>query len=259
VSPRKKAAAVSHLLIDISNSFTKVARVRGDTIGRVRRIPTGELTKEAIQAAAGNARQDRVVLSSVVPSRTPAVLGAFPEALVVDHTLDLGVGIDYPDPSGIGADRLANAAACAALHGCPGIVVDFGTAVTFDVVSAAGSYIGGVIAPGLKAMTDHLHESTALLPALTLARPKRVVGRTTREAMLSGAVHGYRGLVWRIVEEIRAEKFRNRKPVVVATGGDAEWIAEGVPMFDAIDPLLTLRGLLVIARRNPERFPSRGD
>lgn len=182
------------------------------------------------------------------------MLGVFPSALVVDHTLDLGVGIDYPKPSGIGADRLANAAALVALHGCPGVVVDFGTAVTFDVVSAAGSYIGGVIAPGLRAMTVHLHESAALLPALTLAKPRRVVGRSTREAMLSGAVYGYRGLVSRIVEEIRSERFAGVKPIVVATGGDARWIAEGVPMFDVIDPLLTMRGLLVIAGRNAGRF-----
>ena len=94
--------------------------------------------------------------------------------------------IDYPTPKSIGADRLANAAAVARLYGYPAIVVDFGTAVTFDIVSSAGAYIGGVIAPGLEAMTSFLYQRTALLPKLNLREPKSAVGKTTREAMLVG-------------------------------------------------------------------------
>jgi type III pantothenate kinase len=190
------------------------------------------------------------VFCSVVPAKSREILSAFPQALAVSPRIDLGVGIDYPDPKSIGPDRLANAAACAALHGFPAIVVDFGTAVTFDVLSSKGAYIGGVIAPGLNAMTGYLHEKTALLPRVTLHEPKSAVGRTTRQAMLSGAVHGYRGLVREIIARITAEEFPKNKPTVVATGGDAELIAKGLDLFDAVDPLLTLRGLLVIAEKN---------
>jgi type III pantothenate kinase len=109
----------------------------------------------------------------------------------VSHKITLGVGIDYPKPETIGADRLANAAAAVALYGSPAIVVDFGTAVTFDVISAAGDYAGGVIAPGLNAMTDYLHNRTALLPRVSLREPHRAIGRSTVEAMRSGAIHGY--------------------------------------------------------------------
>jgi type III pantothenate kinase len=242
------------LLIDISNSFTKAAVATGTRIGRVHRIPTPELKPATLRALAGKTKPDSVFLSSVVPAKNSAVLAAFPKAIVIGPDLNLGVGIDYPNPGSIGADRLANAAACAALYGAPAIVVDFGTAVTFDVLSAKASYIGGVIAPGLNAMTNYLHEKTALLPLVKLKEPKSAVGRSTAGAMLSGAVHGYRGLIREILAQITVEAFRGKKPVVVATGGDAKLIAGKLPLFDHVDPLLTLRGLLIIADKNPPSF-----
>ncbi len=242
------------LLIDISNSFTKAAVATGTRIGRVHRIPTSELKPAALRALAGKTIPDSVFLSSVVPANNSAVLTAFPKAVVIGPHLNLGVGIDYPNPGSIGADRLANAAACAALYGAPAIVVDFGTAVTFDVLSPKRSYIGGVIAPGLNAMTNYLHEKTALLPLVKLKEPKSAVGRSTAGAMLSGAVHGYRGLIREILAQITVEAFRGKKPVVVATGGDAKLIAGKLPLFDHVDPLLTLRGLLIIADKNPPSF-----
>ncbi|MFZ4587453.1 MAG: type III pantothenate kinase [Terrimicrobiaceae bacterium] len=238
------------LLVDISNSFTKAAVATGKKIGRVHRIPTRSLDSKALRAVAGSKPPDGVVLASVVPSKNRTVLGVFPQAIVVGPLCDLGIGIDYPNPAAIGADRLANAAGCVRFHGAPAIVVDFGTAVTFDVVSAQGNYIGGVIAPGLGAMTTYLHKHTALLPHIRLREPKSAVGRSTREAMLSGAVHGYRGLVKEIAARVSAEAFPRKKPLLVATGGDAELIAGSVKIFDAVDPLLTLRGLLTIAERN---------
>jgi type III pantothenate kinase len=242
------------LLIDISNSFTKAAVATGTRIGRVHRIPTPELKPATLRALAGKTKPDSVFLSSVVPAKNSAVLAAFPKAIVIGPDLNLGVGIDYPNPGSIGADRLANAAACAALYGAPAIVVDFGTAVTFDVLSAKASYIGGVIAPGLNAMTNYLHEKTALLPLVKLKEPKSAVGRSTAGAMLSGAVHGYRGLIREILAQITVEAFRGKMPVVVATGGDAKLIAGKLPLFDHVDPLLTLRGLLIIADKNPPSF-----
>ena len=238
------------LLIDISNSFTKTCLAVGDSISRVKRLPTPSLDAAQLRALHSPAKLDGVVLSSVVPEKNSEVQAAFARVLKVDAGLDLGVGIDYPSPRTIGADRLANAAACAALHGFPGIVVDFGTAVTFDVISHAGDYIGGVIAPGLNAMTSYLHDRTALLPNIKLREPSSAVGRSTRDAMLSGAVHGYRGLVREILSQIRSEAFPQKRPRIIATGGDAELIAGRVGLFDIVDPLLTLRGLLVIAQRN---------
>jgi type III pantothenate kinase len=238
------------LLIDISNSFTKAAMATGPRIGRVHRIPTAELKSASLRALAGKTKVDSVFLSSVVPAKNSVVLSAFPHTVIIGSHLNLGVDIDYPNPESIGADRLANAAACARLYGIPAIVVDFGTAVTFDVLSAKRTYIGGVIAPGLSAMTNYLHEKTALLPQVTLKEPKSAVGRSTRDAMLSGAVHGYRGLIREILTQITAENFRGKKPVVVATGGDAKLIAGKLPLFDKVDPLLTLRGIYLIATQN---------
>jgi type III pantothenate kinase len=238
------------LLIDISNSFTKTCLAVGNSISRVKRLPTPSLDAAQLRAVHSPAKLDGVVLSSVVPEKNSEVYAAFARVLEVGAGLDLGVGIDYPSPGRIGADRLANAAACAALHGFPGIVVDFGTAVTFDVISQAGDYIGGVIAPGLNAMTSYLHDRTALLPNIKLREPSSAVGRSTRDAMLSGAVHGYRGLVKEILDQIRSEAFPKKRPRIIATGGDAELIAGRVGLFDIVDPLLTLRGLLVIAQRN---------
>ncbi len=170
--------------------------------------------------------------------------------LFIDAKCDLGVGVDYPAPETIGADRLANAAAVAQLYGQPAIVVDFGTAVTFDVVSADGNYIGGVIAPGLESMTRFLYDRTALLPKLTLREPASAIGKTTRAAMLSGAIHGYRGLVREILAQIRAESFARQKVHVVGTGGYAGLIARQLPEIAAVHPGLTLEGLRLIANRN---------
>lgn len=239
------------VLIDISNSFTKVAVARRGVIGAVKRLPTASLDAAGLQAAVGRCRPAGCVAASVVPSKNGEVEAAFgPEVCWTGPKVDLGVGIDYPSPGRIGADRLANAAACVALHGVPAIVVDFGTAVTFDVVCRERGYIGGVIAPGLNAMTEYLHDRTALLPLIRLREPRGAVGRSTEQAMLSGAVHGYRGLVKEILTRIRREEFPKRRPVVVATGGDARLISAGLPLFDVVDPLLTLRGLLVIGGRN---------
>ena len=172
------------------------------------------------------------------------------KVLWLDWKLKLGVAVDYPKPQSIGADRLANAAAVAELYGCPAIVVDFGTAATFDVVSARRSYVGGVIAPGLKAMTNFLYQRTALLPKLSLKEPKRAVGRSTIEAMRSGAVFGYRGLVREILRQIRQEQFPRMKITVVATGGYARLIAKGLPDIGAVHQNLTLEGLRIVANLN---------
>jgi len=193
-----------------------------------------------------------MVVSSVVPEKNPAILKAAGKVNVLwlDWKLNLGVEIDYPKPQSIGADRLANAAAVTALYGFPAIVVDFGTAVTFDIVSEHRAYIGGVIAPGLEAMTNFLYQRTALLPKLSLKEPRRAIGKSTIQAMLSGAVFGYRGLVREILAQVRAERFSHKKVSVVATGAYARLIARRLPDIDVVHPNLTLEGLRIVANLN---------
>jgi type III pantothenate kinase len=240
-----------YLLIDISNSFTKFAFATPERIGRTSRVPTRELTASKLRKLLERA-VNGVVVSSVVPKKNAAVRSATRghQVLFISASTELGIGIDYPQPQTIGADRLANAVAVAELYGCPAIVVDFGTAVTFDVVSGSRSYIGGVIAPGLESMTAFLYQRTALLPKLTLREPTRAIGKSTRAAMLAGAVHGYRGLVAEILRKICEENFRRARPKIVATGGYADLIARQLPQIDAVDPELTLHGLRLIAERN---------
>ena len=195
---------------------------------------------------------DIFVVCSVVPKKNGLVRKAAGRSRILWLTpqLQLGVGIDYPNPKTIGADRLANAAAVAALYGSPAIVVDFGTAVTFDIVSGRQKYIGGVIAPGLESMTNFLYQRTALLPKLSLKEPRSAVGRSTIEAMRSGAVIGYRGLVREIIARIKTERFGRKKVHVVATGGYADLIAGCLREIDAVRPNLTLEGLRIVANLN---------
>jgi type III pantothenate kinase len=242
------------VLVDISNSFTKVALSSRHRLGRVSRLFTKDLTTKSLRDLLGLREAKHSVVASVVPPRNLVASRVLPNPICwVSNKVSLGVGIDYPRPGTIGADRLANATAAAALYGTPAIVVDFGTAVTFDVISAAGDYVGGVIAPGLNAMTDYLHKRTALLPRVTLREPRRAIGRTTAEAMRSGAVHGYRGLVAEILRQILAEVPSKARAHLIATGGDAKLIAGDSGLFSAIAPNLTLEGLRLIGCRN---FPA---
>jgi type III pantothenate kinase len=245
-------APSDYLLVDISNSYVKLAFASRERIGKPSRHPTGKLTAATMRRILRGRKVETIVVSSVVPKKNKTITAAAGSArtLFLSPKLDLGVGIDYPAPKSIGADRLANAAAVSELYGYPAIVVDFGTAVTFDVVSAAGDYVGGVIAPGLEAMTNFLYQRTALLPKLTLREPASAIGKTTRAAMMSGAVLGYRGLVREILARLTAENFPRKKPRMIATGGYAQLIARKLPEIEAVHPNLTLEGLRIIANRN---------
>jgi type III pantothenate kinase len=241
----------SYLLVDISNSYAKFAFASPRHILAPRRIATSELSSGAVAQFLRKRDVAKIVVSSVVPEKNSAILKAAgtTNVLWLDWKLKLGVDIHYPKPQSIGADRLANAAAVTALYGFPAIVVDFGTAVTFDIVSERRAYIGGVIAPGLEAMTNFLYQRTALLPKLSLKEPRRAVGKSTIEAMLSGAVFGYRGLVREIIARIKAEEFPRKKIYIVATGGYARLIQRPLPEI-VLHPNLTLEGLRIVANLN---------
>jgi type III pantothenate kinase len=242
-----------YLLIDISNSYAKLAFASRDRVSNPARMPTSEVSSSMVAEFLRRRQVNKVVVSSVVPTKNSAISKAArnkAQVLWLDWKLRLGVTIEYPKPQSIGADRLANAAAVADLYGCPSIVVDFGTAVTFDVVSARRRYIGGVIAPGLEAMTNFLFQRTALLPRLSLKEPHRAVGKSTIEAMRSGAVFGYRGLVREILARIKAEQFSRKKVAVVATGGYARLVANQLPEIAVVHPHLTLEGLRIVGNLN---------
>jgi type III pantothenate kinase len=247
------ATRADFLLIDNSNSFTKFALAsRKELIGAPRRLSTRELTHDAMTRVLHSWEFGAIVLSSVVPEKGDLIADFFAPRPVLRVTAKtkLGVAIDYPQPGTIGADRLANAAAANAIYGAPVVVVDFGTAVSFDIVASSG-YVGGVIAPGLEAMTDYLHQRTALLPKISLLEPPSAIGKSTKHAMLAGAVHGYRGLVREILEQIKQEmKLGKKKLRVVATGGYADLIAAKLPEINEVQPELTLDGLRIIGTLN---------
>lgn len=246
------SAEADFLLIDNSNSFTKFALATRGEVLRSRKLATREITAETLAKVVRGWRFRAVVLSSVVPAKGEVMARFFAANPLVNVSakVKLGVGIDYPKPASIGADRLANAAFAAATFGGPSVVVDFGTALTFDILSREKKYIGGVIAPGLEAMTDYLHQRTAQLPKISLLEPPSVIGRSTKHAMLAGAVHGYRGLVRQILEEIASELGVRRSLKIAATGGYAELIAARLPELKDVRPDLTLQGLRIIGTLN---------
>ncbi len=239
-----------HLLIDNSNTLTKFALDVGGALSEWRAvIPTSDLSKTSIQDTLRNQNFERVTLCSVVPDASALMKVTFDQPIHhISHQSKMPITIEYPNPSKIGADRLANASAAILGRQGPAIVIDFGTAVTFDVISKAGSYLGGVIAPGTASLRDYLHQKTALLPAIQLEEPNSAIGRSTEEAMQVGAVIGYRGLIREILNEVRRELAG--EPKIFATGGDAELIGKGIYDIDIIDQDLTMKGIQAIGASN---------
>ena len=189
------------------------------------------------------------VLASVVPPLTSTFLQASDKylgrkPLVVDAGVKTGVRIRYEDPKAVGADRVADAAAVQKLYGGPACIVDFGTATTFDAISAEGDYLGGAIAPGIGIAAEALFHRTAKLPRVDLQRPPAAIGRNTVHAIQSGMLFGYAGLVEGMVARFRKELGAGTK--VIGTGGLAELVAAETPVIEILAPWLTLEGLRII-------------
>jgi len=244
------------LLFDIGNTHTHVGVADGRRVLRRVDMPTFAWfsggARARVEKFVRKMEIEGVALCSVVPRATPLAASVVRkiwglDILELNASTIRGVGVDYPKPASIGADRLANAVAARHHFGAPVVVVDFGTAVTFDVVNTRGNYTGGIIAPGLAAMTDYLHEKTALLPKIEIREIRSVVGKSTEEAMLIGAVQGYRGLVRELIGSLKRE-LKARKLPVVATGGYAKLIAARMPEISAVSPDLTLEGLRLVWR-----------
>lgn len=239
------------LLIDNSNSRTKFRL--GDDAGLLdwrETLPTAEISRERLKGLILGQEVSGVVLASVVPEKAGVIVDFFKDFAEV-HELSfrspLGYGFDFENAQQVGNDRLANVLALKAMYGGPGIAVDCGTAVTFSVLSAKGDFSGGVIAPGMAAMTEYLASRTAQLPTVDPVLPSSMIGKTTVEAIQVGAVIGQRGMIREILRELVSELGGN--PKIVATGGGADFVGKHLAEIDVIDPDLTLQGLRLLAMR----------
>lgn len=230
------------LAIDVGNTLTHYGLFKGNKL--IKHYIERGATRPAV-AGAPMSRDwtfDEAVVCSVVPSVVPR-LGV--PTLFVNHKLDLGLRIKYKYPSKVGADRLANSVAVKFIYGCPAFVVDFGTAVTIDVISKNGDYLGGVIMPGLDMIRYGLNEKTALLPLAPVGKPKKILGQTTKDAIQSGMYYGILGMIKQLIDGLKKELHLPSKTVIINTGGYAKILVAG-----RIDQFLTLKGLRIIYERN---------
>lgn len=198
---------------------------------------------------------DSAIIATVVPQalfnlRTLCRRYYRCEPLVIgDPDVDVGIRILIEKSREVGADRIVNAVGAKMKYGGPAIIVDFGTATTFDIIDGDGNYQGGVIAPGINLSLEALHMAAAKLPRIAVERPERVIGNDTQSAMLSGVYWGYVGLIEGLIGRIREEY--GARIQVIATGGLAPMFADGTDVIEEIDRDLTMHGLLEISRRNP--------
>lgn len=194
-----------------------------------------------------------VIISCVVPPLLPVLKEMSHKyfqvnSLIVGPETKTGLSILYDNPKDVGADRIANAVAGFEKFGGPLIIVDFGTAITFDVVSEKAEYLGGLIFPGISISMEALFNKAAKLPRVEMISPKRVIGKNTEESVQAGAVYGYAGLVDNVVKKIQKEIRKETK--VISTGGQAELIAKHSSVIQENCPLLTLEGLKIIYEKN---------
>ena len=254
------------LAIDVGNTNIVLGVFDGERLTRSWRLATyrertadelGMMTVNLFRHANLQPDQiDGVILASVVPPLTGRWVEVCRvylqcEPLVVGAGVRTGVRILYDEPNAVGADRLVDAAAAYRLYGGPACIVDFGTATTFDALSAEGDYLGGAIAPGIGIAADALFQRTAKLPRVELARPPSAIGRNTVHSMQSGLLFGYVSLVEGMVARFRAELGPEMK--VIGTGGLVEVIARETAVIEILAPWLTLDGLRMIYDMNTQK------
>lgn len=245
------------LVIDAGNTNIKLGVFRGDELIAQWRLTTdrGDVEIRDLFERAGLDHKgiEGIAIASVVPPLNQA-LKRMAEVefqltpLFVDHTTDTGLKILYDSPSELGADRIVDSVAAVAKYGAPCIVVDCGTATTFNAVNAAHEYLGGVIAPGIMISAEALFSRAAKLPRVEIKRPRKVIASSTTGAMQSGLYYGYAGLVDGVLSQMIAEL--GSQPRVIATGGLAPLIADGSKFIEQVDQTLMLDGLRLIYERN---------
>lgn len=235
------------LVADAGNSSVKLAVVArpGGRPRLLARLANDQLTPSRLRSVVRAAGARTTAAASVVPAVTRLLVDACPSLVVIGPESPLNFRC-ATDRRVTGADRLANMAEAAARHGTRVIVADFGTAATFDALDAEGCFVGGAIAPGLRTIGRALQTGTSLLPETPLLAPRRMAGRNTREALRSGVLGGYAGLVRHLLDALAAEVFGRRRPHLVLTGGDASTVARLAGLEAVVDPLWTLRGIAVL-------------
>lgn len=244
----------THIVIGVFDGERLVADFRVHTDARATGDELGLLLISLLARAGVSATDiDSVIASSGVPALarplselSATYLGC--ELMVVGPGIRTGIRIHYDDPRQVGADRIANAIAARHVYGAPAIIVDFGTATTFDCVSADGDYLGGAIAPGIQISLDALVSHAARLTRVELVAPPAPIGHTTATSVQSGLMYGYVGLVEGLLARIKAEI--GGAPKVIATGGLADAIAQLTDSIDVVDQLVTLTGLRLIREQN---------
>jgi type III pantothenate kinase len=254
------------LAIDIGNTNVKIGIFDDDELKATWNLATGiHRTSDEYGGVLLNLMERKKLLPSKVTgvalcSVVPPLLPAFVELcrkylntkpLVVETGVKTGMRIRYDNPREVGPDRVVDAVAAQHLYGKPVIIIDLGTATTFDVVSQEGDYLGGAIAPGIVAATEALYTRTAALPRIGLSRPEQVIGKNTISAMQSGIIFGYVGLIEGMIRRIDQEL--GSKAKVVATGGQAYFLAQEIPAIEIVNPDLTLIGLRLIYEMNKEQ------
>ena len=251
------------LVVDIGNTNTHLGLCLEGKVEKAWDIPTSSqggprTLMQAVRAGIppkGDRRINGACVASVVPAMDSlwwtVLEKTFRASPVwVTSKLPLGIEIRYKPASGVGADRIANAVGGFKKYAGPLIIIDFGTAVTFDVIDAQGNYLGGVIGPGIGLTLSALHRGTSLLPKIELRNPPpHVLGQDTASAMRSGIVVGFTGMIKEIVQRLKAELHFGDELKVVATGGYSEAITKQLPFVSATNPLLTLEGLCEIHAR----------
>ena len=254
------------LAIDIGNTNIKIGVFDGDELKATWNVATGiHRTTDEYGGVLLNLMERKkvspseitgVALCSVVPPLLPAFVELctkylHSEALVVEAGVKTGMRIRLDNPREVGSDRVVDAVAAQHLYGKPLIIVDLGTATTFSVVSQEGDYLGGAIAPGIVIATEALYTRTAALPRIRLNRPEQAIGRNTVTAMQSGVIFGHVGLIEGMIQRIEQEL--GSKAKVIATGGQAYFLAQEIPAIEIVDPDLTLIGLRLIYEMNKEQ------
>ncbi|MEX2210180.1 MAG: type III pantothenate kinase [Gaiellaceae bacterium] len=247
------------LAADVGNTQTVYGLYEGERLADHRRVATeAQRTGDELAILLSGFFDPEVIEGVCLCSSVPALIRSYEELaerwarapiLVLGPGVRTGIPIRYDDPREVGPDRIANAVAAAARYGAPCIVVDFGTSTNFDVVSAEGEYVGGVLAPGIEISMEALFARAARLTKVDFVEPPSVIGKTTAAGLQSGLVYGFAGQVDGIVAAIRGELGAPDAPVV-ATGGLAELIVPHARTVDTIDPFLTLEGLRLVWERN---------